>query len=381
MKYTLEKTDPSGARAGRLELTHGVVETPIFMPVGTAGTVKSMPPSSLHEVGTQICLGNTYHLYLRPGCDVIQKHGGLHKMMDWELPLLTDSGGFQVFSLEGLRKIDADGVTFRSHIDGSSHRFTPESVTGIQEIIGADIAMAFDECPAATSPLSYHLDALDRTTRWAKRCIEARTRPDQAMFGIVQGGLSKELRTQHAGTITAMTDFEGFAIGGLSVGESTEELHEMTTFTAPLLPKDKPRYLMGVGTPENLIHGVGAGVDMFDCVMPTRNGRNGKLFTNEGEVVIKQARYREDMRPLSETCPCVTCTRFTRSYLRHLFIAKELLVFHLFTLHNLTFYLQLMRDARAAILRGDYADWSSETLERRRAAREDQRVQAEGQKS
>ena len=370
MKYILEKEDPSGARAGRLELSHGVVETPIFMPVGTAGTVKAMPPDSLRDIDAQICLGNTYHLYLRPGLEVISKHGGLHKMMDWDRPLLTDSGGFQVFSLEGLRKIDKDGVTFRSHIDGSKHRFTPESVTGIQETIGADIAMAFDECPAATAPHSYHMDALDRTTRWAARCLDARTREDQAMFGIVQGGLSKELRTQHAATMTKMNDFEGFAIGGLSVGETTEELHEMTSFTAPLLPKNKPRYLMGVGTPEDLIVGVGAGVDMFDCVMPTRNARNGKLFTNEGVVSIKQARYRDDMSPLSESCPCIACTRFTKSYLRHLFIAKELLVFHLFTLHNLTFYIQLMKDARAAIMAGNYKNWAEETLAKRKEAKE-----------
>ena len=283
MKYTLEATDPSGARAGRLELTHGVVETPIFMPVGTAGTVKAMPTDSLREMNAQICLGNTYHLYLRPGCDVIRLHGGLHKMMDWDRPLLTDSGGFQVFSLEGLRKIDADGVNFRSHLDGSPLRFTPESVTEIQETIGADIMMAFDECPAATALHAYHLEALDRTTRWAQRCLDARTREDQAMFGIVQGGLSKDLRTEHAATMTAMTDFEGFAIGGLSVGETTEELHSHDAIHSALLPQDKPRYLMGVGTPEDLIVGVGAGVDMFDCVMPTRNARNGKLFTNEGD--------------------------------------------------------------------------------------------------
>ncbi len=367
MKYTLETTDPSGARAGRLELPHGVVETPIFMPVGTAGTVKTMPPESLHTVGAQICLGNTYHLYLRPGCDVIKAHGGLHKMMDWDRPLLTDSGGFQVFSLEGLRKIDADGVTFRSHIDGSSHRFTPESVVGIQEIIGADIAMAFDECPAATAPHAYHLEALDRTTRWAQRCLDARTREDQAMFGIVQGGLSKQLRSEHAHVMTQMSDFEGFAIGGLSVGETTEELHEMTSYTAPLLPQDKPRYLMGVGTPENLIHAVGAGVDMFDCVMPTRNARNGKLFTAEGEVIIKHAAHKQDLSPLSESCPCVTCTRFTRAYLRHLYIAKELLAFHLFTVHNLTYYLSLMREARGAILRGEYATWAETTLAKRKS--------------
>ncbi len=362
MKFTLEATDPSGARAGRLETPHGVVETPIFMPVGTAGTVKAMPTDSLREMNAQICLGNTYHLYLRPGCDVIRLHGGLHKMMDWDRPLLTDSGGFQVFSLEGLRKIDADGVDFRSHLDGSRLRFTPESVTEIQETIGADIMMAFDECPAATAPHAYHLEALERTTRWAQRCLDARTREDQAMFGIVQGGLSKELRRDHAATMTAMTDFEGFAIGGLSVGETTEELHEMTQFTAPLLPPEKPRYLMGVGTPEDLIVGVGAGVDMFDCVMPTRNARNGKLFTNEGIVSIKQARHREDLSPLSESCSCLTCTRFTRAYLRHLFIAKELLVFHLLTLHNLTFYLNLMREARQAIFEQRYEAWANEKI-------------------
>ena len=365
MVYTLETTDPCGARAGKMQLAHGEVLTPTFMPVGTAGTVKAMTPDNLKEIHAQICLGNTYHLYLRPGLDIVRAHGGLHKMMGWDRPILTDSGGYQVFSLEGLRKITEEGVHFRSHIDGSPHLFTPESVMEIQETLGSDIAMAFDECPASTAEDSYIEASMERTTRWAKRCLEARNRPDQAVFGIVQGGLSETLRKQHAEAITALP-FDGFAIGGLSVGESTEELRGMTTFTAPLLPAEKVRYLMGVGTPEDLLHGVGAGVDIFDCVMPTRNARNGKLFTFEGDVVIKNARYASDLNPVSQSCECYTCTRFTRSYLRHLYMAKELLFSHLATVHNLHFYVNLMKRARQAIQAGNYASWRHEIEEQRK---------------
>ena len=366
MVYTLETTDPGGARAGKMTLAHGEVLTPTFMPVGTAGTVKAMTPDNLKGIHAQICLGNTYHLYLRPGMEIVRSHGGLHKMMGWDRPILTDSGGFQVFSLEGLRKITEEGVHFRSHIDGSAHLFTPESVMEIQETLGSDIAMAFDECPASTEEDSYIEASMERTTRWAKRCLDARSRPDQAVFGIVQGGLSETLRQQHAQAITALP-FDGFAIGGLSVGESTEELHGMTTFTAPLLPADKVRYLMGVGTPEDLLHGVGAGVDIFDCVMPTRNARNGKLFTYEGDVTIKNARYARDLNPVSESCECYTCSHFTRSYLRHLYVAKELLFAHLATVHNLHFYVDLMKQARAAIQAGNYTTWRHEIEEARKS--------------
>jgi queuine tRNA-ribosyltransferase len=364
--FTLLATDPTGARAGTLQLTHGEVPTPIFMPVGTAGTVKAMPPQALRDVGAHIVLGNTYHLYLRPGMDVVRAHGGLHRMMGWERPILTDSGGYQVFSLESLRKITEDGVTFQSHIDGSKHLFTPESVVGIQETIGSDIAMAFDECPSTLADRATIEKSIERTTRWERRCVEARTRPDQAMFGIVQGGLFEDLRRDHAAAITAMP-FEGFAIGGLSVGESQDEMVRLTRFTAPLLPADKPRYLMGVGKPEDILHAIEAGVDMFDCVLPTRNARNGMLLTFEGDLTIKHARYREDLRPASESCSCMTCRTFSRAYLRHLFVAKEMLFAQLNTVHNLHFYLELVGQARQAILEGRFAAWKAGVMARRAA--------------
>ena len=362
--YTLEATDPTGARAGTVHLTHGDVPTPIFMPVGTAGTVKAMTPQNLRDIGARIVLGNTYHLYLRPGLDVIRAHGGLHRMMGWERPILTDSGGYQVFSLEGLRKIREEGVEFRSHIDGSKHLFTPEHVVHIQETLGSDIAMAFDECPVSTADRATIETSIDRTTRWEHRCAEARTRGDQAMFGIVQGGLFEDLRAEHARAITALP-FEGFAIGGLSVGETFEDMVRLTRFTAPLLPVGKPRYLMGVGKPEDILHAIAAGVDMFDCVLPTRNARNGMLLSFEGDLVIKNAAYREDVRPVSASCTCYTCTNFTRAYLRHLFIAKEVLFTVLNTIHNLAFYLELVTQARAAIFEGRYATWMQTVLERR----------------
>ena len=368
--YTLETTDPSGARAGTLRLTHGEVPTPIFMPVGTAGTVKAMTPAALRDVGARIVLGNTYHLYLRPGLDVIRAHGGLHGMMGWERPILTDSGGYQVFSLEGLRKIREEGVEFRSHIDGSPHLFTPEHVVHIQETLGSDIAMAFDECPVSTADRATIETSIDRTTRWERRCAEARTRGDQAMFGIVQGGLFEDLRAEHARAITALP-FEGFAIGGLSVGETFEDMVRLTRFTAPLLPADKPRYLMGVGKPEDILHAIAAGVDMFDCVLPTRNARNGMLLSFEGDLTIKNAAYKHDLRPVSPSCTCYTCTGFTRAYLRHLFIAKEVLFTVLNTIHNLAFYLELVTQARAAIVEGRYGAWMADVLARRGSARQD----------
>ena len=360
--FTLDGRDTlTAARAGTLRLRTGEVTTPIFMPVGTAGTVKAMTPANLRDVGAQIVLGNTYHLFLRPGMDIVRAHGGLHPMMGWDRPILTDSGGYQVFSLEGLRKITEEGVQFRSHIDGSLHLFTPESVVGVEETLGSDIAMAFDECPRSTADRATIEASMERTTRWERRCIEARTRADQAMFGIVQGGLHEDLRAQHASAITALP-FDGFAIGGLSVGETTEEMYRLVSFTAPLLPESRPRYLMGVGKPEDILHAISAGVDMFDCVLPTRNARNGMMFTFEGDVTIKQACYRDDLRPVSESCACYTCRHFTRAYLRHLFMAKEILFTHLNTVHNLFFYLELTRRARAAILEGRYAAFRDELL-------------------
>jgi queuine tRNA-ribosyltransferase len=364
MVYTLEHTDPGGARLGHMTLTHGTVETPIFMPVGTLGTVKALTPVDLKDLGAQICLANTYHLHLRPGTQIVEEHGGLHQMMGWDRPILTDSGGYQVFSLRDRCKISEDGVAFQSHLDGSRHLFTPERVIQIQEILGSDIAMAFDECPPSTAPIAAIEASMARTTRWAKRCIDARTRTDQAVFGIVQGGLSETHRAAHVDAICALP-FDGFAIGGLSVGESTEDLHALTSFTAPRLPKDHVRYLMGVGTPENLLHAIGAGVDIFDCVLPTRDARTGKLFTRDGDLNIKNARHAHSMEPIDAECACYACATFTRAYLKHLHRSKEILYARLATLHNLTFYLRLMADARVAIRANRYAEWASQVVSRR----------------
>ena len=381
MVHTLEHTDPDGARLGTMRLAHGEVETPIFMPVGTLGTVKALTPGDLRELGAQICLANTYHLHLRPGVEVVEKHGGLHGMMGWDRPILTDSGGFQVFSLRDRCKITEEGVSFQSHLDGSRHLFTPESVIGIQESLGSDIAMAFDECPPSTAPIRAIEASMARTTRWAKRCIDARRREDQAVFGIIQGGLSEKHRAAHVDAICELP-FDGFAIGGLSVGESTEELHALTAFTAPRMPVDHVRYLMGVGTPENLLHAIGSGVDIFDCVLPTRDARTGKLFTRDGDLNIKNARHALSMEPIDDECPCYTCATFTRSYLRHLHQAKEILFARLATLHNLTFYLQLMADPRAAIRADRYTQWASRTITRRADGQAHVRgPESEGQRS
>jgi queuine tRNA-ribosyltransferase len=366
MVHTLEHTDPDGARLGTMRLTHGEVETPIFMPVGTLATVKALTPVDLHQIGAQICLANTYHLHLRPGVEIIEEHGGLHAMMGWERPILTDSGGFQVFSLRERCKITEEGVAFQSHLDGSRHLFTPESVIGIQESLGSDIAMAFDECPPSTAPIAAIEASMARTTRWAKRCIDARRREDQAVFGIIQGGLSEKHRAAHVDEICSLP-FDGFAIGGLSVGESTEELHALTAYTAPRMPRDHVRYLMGVGTPENLLHAIGAGVDIFDCVLPTRDARTGKLFTRDGDLNIKNSRHAHSMEPIDAECTCYACATFTRAYLRHLHQAKEILFARMATLHNLTFYLTLMANARDAIRANQYTRWSSEVLARRAA--------------
>jgi len=346
----------TGARRGRLSTPHGTIETPIFMPVGTAGSVKAVAPDDLRALEAQIILGNTYHLMLRPGEELIGALGGLHRFISWERPLLTDSGGFQVYSLAEKRKITEEGATFQSHLDGAKHLLSPERSIEIQETLGADIIMAFDECPPSMSERGYLEPSLARTTRWLSRCVSAWSRSRSSLFGIVQGGLHEDLRKRHAEEICAV-DLPGYALGGFAVGEAPAQMHAGVAFTAPLLPKDKPRYLMGVGTPLDLVTCVGSGVDMFDCVMPTRNARNGFLFTSQGKLVIKHARYAKDERPLDPVCSCYTCKNFSRAYLRHLFIAGELVAMRLNTLHNLQFYLSLMRDARAAIEQDRYADF------------------------
>ncbi len=348
--FEITHTD-GNARAGRLTLAHGVVETPIFMPVGTLGTVKGLTPDDLRGAHVQILLGNTYHLFLRPGLEVLAAHGGLHGMMGWSGPILTDSGGYQVFSLKDLRRITEEGVTFQNHIDGSKHLFTPEKVIQIQEVIGSDIMMAFDECPPLPCERDYMVRSMERTTRWAVRCLQARTRPECALFGIVQGGVDIELRRQHLAQLQSLP-FDGFALGGLSVGEAKPRMYETVEAIAPELPAHRPRYLMGVGTPEDLLACVQRGVDMFDCVLPTRNGRNGQLFTSRGRLSIKQATYRLDLQPPDPECACATCARFTRAYLRHLYIADEMLAGQLITLHNVHYYLHLMQGMRDAIRAG-----------------------------
>ena len=339
------------ARAGLLTTPHGVIETPVFMPVGTLGTVKAMTARELREppIAAKIILGNTYHLYLRPGLDVISDHGGLHSFSNWTGPILTDSGGFQVFSLAKCRDIDDDGVTFRSHINGDKLRLTPEKSMEIQGVLGSDIAMAFDECPPGDATVEVQDKAMARTTAWARRCIDSPRPEGQALFGIVQGGIDVERRRRHLQELTEMP-FDGFALGGLSVGESTEDMYRVLDAVADDMPAHKPRYLMGVGTPDDLSAGVHAGVDMFDCVMPTRNARNGCLFTSQGKVVIRNAQYRRDTGPLDPDCPCETCTTVSRAYLRHLLLAKEVLFSRLATLHNLTFYARHMAALREKIL-------------------------------
>lgn len=341
------------ARAGILHTPRGSILTPAFMPVGTVGTVKAMAPSELmaEPIDARIILGNTYHLYLRPGLEVIADHGGLHGFAQWPRPILTDSGGFQVFSLAHNNKVDEDGVTFRSHIDGSKHRLTPEVSMEIQGVLRSDIAMVFDQCPAADCSDGEHLGAMARTTAWAQRCARVERPAGQALFGIVQGGLDIDRRMRHRDQLLEI-GFDGYALGGLSVGEAPSEMYRVLDGVAQHLPAERPRYLMGVGTPQDLFRGVQSGIDMFDCVMPTRNARSGTLFTSEGKVQIRNARYRRDMGPLDPECPCYTCTTFTRSYLRHLFKASELLFSRLATLHNLSYYARLMRGLRGAILEG-----------------------------
>jgi queuine tRNA-ribosyltransferase len=367
--FALLKTDPeSSARRGRILTRRGVIETPVFMPVGTQGTVKAMLPESLSELGAQVLLANTYHLFLRPGHELIRRLGGLHSFMHWDRPILTDSGGFQVFSLGALRQINEDGVRFQSHLDGSSHVLTPESSIAVQEALGADIIMVFDECIPYPSSREYVATSTERSTRWARRCKEARRGEDgAALFGIVQGGMHPDLRAKSAADLMQI-GFDGYAVGGLSVGEEARLMYDVMDVTLPLLPANRPRYVMGVGTPENLIEGVSRGVDMFDCVMPTRNARNGVLFTTFGRVSIKQARYLEDPLPIDPECNCYVCRNYSRAYLRHLYQCNEILASVLNTHHNLHYYLQLMADARAAIETDRFTAFRREFYARRATA-------------
>jgi queuine tRNA-ribosyltransferase len=360
-RFELHKQDGL-ARLSTFHTPHGPIEMPAFAPVGTLANVKTLEPRDLHEAGAQLVLSNTYHLYLRPGHELVARCGGLHQFMGWNGPMLTDSGGYQVFSLAQQRKLDDDGVTFRSHIDGSPHRFTPEKVMEIEQALGPDIAMVLDECPP---PLDrrYNEEALARTHRWAARCRAAHSRPDQALFGIVQGGVFEDLRLQSATFLTGL-DFPGYAIGGLAVGETKEQMYSTLDFTCPALPAHKPRYLMGVGAPEDIVEAVARGVDFFDCVLPTRIARNGQLLTPDGRMNMRNAQYAEDQRPVQEDCTCYTCRTFSRAYLRHLYKAGEISALRLGTIHNVTFMLTLMREIRSAIAGGIFADYRAAFLAR-----------------
>jgi queuine tRNA-ribosyltransferase len=345
-----------------LRTPHGDIPTPVFAPVGTQATVKTLTPDELNDLGTKLVLANTYHLYLRPGAGLIARLGGLHRFMGWAGPILTDSGGFQVFSLESLRKVSDDGVVFRSHIDGSEHVFSPEKCIEIQEKLGADIIMALDECP---EPMNYEYNkaALERTHRWAERCQRAHTRTDQALFGILQGGIFPDLRAESARFLTAL-DFAGYAVGGLSVGEPKEKTWEVLDLTVPLLPHNKPRYLMGVGSPEDLFEGVERGIDIFDCALPTRLARNGALFTAHGRINLRKAEFAEVAAPVEEGCTCYTCRHFSLAYLHHLYKAEEILGLRLNTIHNLHFLLELVRNIRTALQEGTLAQLKADFLSR-----------------
>lgn len=356
-KFSVVQKDPScRARLGRLVTLHGEVETPCFMPVGTQGTVKAMLPRDLREIGCQILLGNTYHLYLRPGHEVIRRLGGLHRFMGWDGPILTDSGGYQVLSLGAMRKITEEGVRFQSHLDGSNHLLTPEKAVEIQQALSGDIAMVLDECIPAGAKREYVRASTERTVRWAERCLRARAGNDQLMFGIIQGGVFEDLRRWCVDALAPMP-FDGFAVGGLGVGEGEEQLYAVGNFTVELLPADQPRYLMGVGRPQDIINAVRAGFDMFDCVVPTRNARNGTLYTSQGKLNIKRAEFADDPRPLDESCGCHVCRNFSRAYLRHLYMAGEILSAQLNSLHNLYFYQRLMDKCREAIRAGRTDVW------------------------
>ena len=355
----------TNARAGLLQTAHGVVETPVFMPVGTLATVKSLSPEELLDCGTQIILGNTYHLYLRPGCEVIRRFSGLHGFMHWDRPILTDSGGFQVFSLAKLRKINEEGVIFQSHIDGSEHVLTPEKSIEIQISLGSDIVMCLDECIKYPAGRDYTRDALELTTRWAKRCKKAwGNNGRNALFGIVQGGMMKDLREISADALVEI-GFDGYAIGGLSVGEPKDIMLEMADFTLPRLPDNKPKYVMGVGTPEDLIELVAFGADMFDCVIPTRNARNGQMFTNYGTINICNSSFKYDTEPIESGCKCYTCRNYSRAYLRHLYMAKELLAYRLNTIHNIHYYISVMKRMRRAICQGEFDEFRKDFYKKR----------------
>jgi queuine tRNA-ribosyltransferase len=367
MQFTLHKTDSPNnglARRGTIQLAHGDVQTPAFMPVGTYGTVKAMSPSELKEIDAHIVLGNTFHLWLRPGLEVIAAHGGLHKFMGWDKPILTDSGGFQVFSLGAMRKISEEGVKFQSPINGDTCFLTPEESMRIQKVLNSDIVMIFDEC---TPYPATHLEAkksMELSLRWARRSKDAHAGNPNALFGIIQGGMFEDLRDLSLNGLKEI-DFDGFAIGGLSVGEPKEDMQRILAYTAPKMPQDKPRYLMGVGTPEDLVEAVSQGIDMFDCVMPTRNARNGWLFTQYGDIKIKNAGYKQDMAPLDADCPCYTCRNFTRAYLHHLHKVGEILGARLNTIHNLHYYQILMQGMRSAIEAGEFEQFKTEFATKR----------------
>ncbi len=369
LKLNIDSKDiNSKARAGWFETDHGKVETPIFMPVGTQGTVKAVNNTFLDiEIKAQIVLSNTYHLYLRPGTEILEAAGGLHKFMNWKKPILTDSGGYQVFSLTELRKLKSDGVEFRSHLDGSKHFFTPEKVVGIQRRIGSDIMVVLDECAPYPCDYDYAKKSVELTSNWAISNKEAFENSNplyghkQFQFGIIQGSIYKDLREKSAEDLLKL-DFDSYAIGGLAVGEPTDQMYELVEFTTDFMPEDRPRYLMGVGRPENILESIALGVDMFDCVMPTRNARNANVFTWNGTLSMRNAKYKDDFNPLDSSCNCYTCRNHTRAYLRHLFIAEEILALELASIHNLYFYLELVTEARKKIINGDFLEWKNKTI-------------------
>lgn len=362
VSFTLVRKDSAcSARLGLLHTSHGTVETPIFMPVGTQATVKTMTPEEVRNVGGRLILSNTYHLYLRPGHDLIREAGGLHRFMNWSGPILTDSGGFQVFSLGPLRRISEEGVTFRSHIDGSEHFFSPEKAMEVQMALGSDIAMAFDECAPYPCSRQYALEALERTSRWAERCRAAHRRDDQGLFGIIQGGTFPDLREISARDMVEL-DFPGYAIGGLSVGEPKDLMYETLDHIVGFLPEGKPRYLMGVGSPDCLVEGAVRGIDMFDCVLPTRIARNGSVFTRRGKLVVRNAEYARDFSPLDPDCDCYTCRHYSRAYVRHLIKAGEVLGIRLTTIHNLSFVLNLMEEVKEALRKGEIMEFRDRFL-------------------
>ncbi|MCX5853679.1 MAG: tRNA guanosine(34) transglycosylase Tgt [Deltaproteobacteria bacterium] len=367
MKYAFKvllKDPVSAARLGKIYTPHGEVNTPVFMPVATQGSVKSLTPEMVRNMGAEMILVNTYHLYLRPGHSIINKFNGLHKFINWNAPILTDSGGFQIFSLSALRKITDDGVIFQSHIDGSRHYITPETAIEIQEALGSDIMMCLDECTPYPASFEEAEKSLELTVNWARRCKNIKKSNEQALFGIIQGGMYPELRRRAIEEICLNIGFDGYALGGLSVGEPKDIMMNTVKTAAPLLPEEKPRYVMGVGTPEDIVACVDYGIDMFDCVIPTRCARNGLLFTNHEKVVIKHARYKEDTSPPDETCDCYTCRNYSRAYLRHLFMAREILAMVLNTIHNVRHYMRLTEQIREAIKDGRYADFKKAFMER-----------------